>query len=158
MESELGNDAVHGSFADTEVTLSEFLCDDFGAGFGIQESVADDLADKFLGTAVVGFGASFETEEGLAAFFKKEGSELEVTLTAKTEFCSGTVNAFGAAFALDEHGELTSDFVVFGNGQGAEFALDAFVEKFQRNHAGLHDRVPQSVYLNMAQYAAESKR
>jgi hypothetical protein len=37
----------------------------------VQESVADNLADKFLGAAVVGFWASFGAEEGLAAFFQE---------------------------------------------------------------------------------------
>jgi len=134
LEPELGNDAVYGPFADTKATLSEFLSDDFGTGLRIQEAVTDDLTDQFLGSPVVGFGAAFGTEKSLAAFFKKEGSELEVTLTAKAEFSSGTVNAFRAAFALDEHGEFTRDLVIFGNGQGAELALDAFVEKFERNH------------------------
>ena len=120
-----------------EVALSEFLSNDFGAGFRIEESVTDDLTDEFLGAPVVGFGASFGAEEGLAALFKKEGPELEITLTAKTEFGGGLVNAFRAAFALDEHGEFTGDFVVIGDGQGAECALDAFFEKFERNHRGL---------------------
>jgi hypothetical protein len=48
LESELADDAIHGSFAYAEVTLSEFLSNDFRTGFGIQESVADDLADEFL--------------------------------------------------------------------------------------------------------------
>lgn len=134
MESELGNDAVYRPFADTEVTLSEFLSDDFGTGLRIQEAVTDDLTDQFLGAPVVGFGAALGAEESLAAFLKKEASELEVTLTAKTEFSGGTVNAFSAAFAVDEHRKLTCDFIVLGNGQGAEFALDTFVEKFEGNH------------------------
>ena len=151
MESELGNDAVYGPFADAEVTLSEFLSDDFGAGLRIQEAVTDDLTHQFLGAPVVGFGAALGTEEGLAAFFKKEGSELEVTLTAKTEFSSGTINALSAAFAVDEHGKFTRDLVIFGNGQGAEFALDAFVEKFERNHGAPPGQSAKIVYLNMAQ-------
>lgn len=157
MESELGNDAVYGSFADREVTLSEFLSDDFGARFRIQKPVADDLTDEFLGAPVVGFGTSFGAEESPAAFFQKEGPELEVALTAITEFGSGPVNAFRAAFALDEHGELPSDFVVLGNGQGTGLALDAFLEKFERNHGDLQGRVPQLVYLTMAQYCAEGQ-
>ncbi len=59
MQSILGNDAIDSSFADTEVTLSEFLSDDFSAGLRIQKPVADDLTDDFPGTPVVGFGTSF---------------------------------------------------------------------------------------------------
>jgi hypothetical protein len=140
LESELANDAVYGSFTYAEVALSEFLSDDFRTGFRIQEPVANDLADEFLGTPVVGFGASFGAEEGLAALFKKESPELEVTLTAETEFGRGAVNAFSAAFTLDEHGEFEGDFVVIGNGQGTEIALETFLEKFQGNHRDLLGR------------------
>lgn len=133
MEPELGNDAIDSPFANTEVTLSELLSDDFSAGLGIQKTVTDDLTDQFLSAPIVGFGAALGTEQSLAAFFEKEGPELEVTLTAKPEFSSGTVDAFRAAFAVDEHSKFTGDFVIFGNGQGAEFALDTFVEKLERN-------------------------
>lgn len=142
MQSELSNDAIDGAFADAEVSLAEFLRDDFRAGFRIQEAVTDNLADEFLGAAVVGSGAAFGAEEGGGAFLQEEGAELEVTLTAKTELGGGTVNAFAAAFALDEHGELARDFIVFGNGQGARCALDAVLEKLEGKHADLRGRVP----------------
>jgi len=106
------------------------LSNDFGTGFRIQEPVTDDLTDEFLGAPVVGFWASFGAEESLAALFKKEGPDLEVALTAKTELGSSPINAFRAAFAFDEHGKLPSDFVVLGNGQDTGLALDAFLEKF----------------------------
>lgn len=150
MESELVNDAVHSPFADPEVALSEFLSDDLGAGFRIQESVTDDLTDEFLGAPVVAFGAALGAEEGLAAFLEKKSPELEIALTAKAEFGGGLVNAFRAAFALDEHRDFTRDFVVIGDGQGTECALDALPEKFEGNHGDLLGRVPQLVYLNMA--------
>jgi hypothetical protein len=153
LESELGNDAVYSPFADREMTLSEFLSNDLGAGLRIQESVTDDLTDEFLGAPVVAFGASFGAEESLAAFLKEKSSELEVTLTAIAEFGGGMVNAFRAAFAVNEHRDFTRDFVVFGDGQGPDCALDALPEKFEGNHGDLHRQMPQLVYLNMAQYA-----
>jgi hypothetical protein len=116
LQAELRNDAVDGTFTDAEVTLAEFLSDDLGAGFRIQEAVTDHLADDFLGASVLGFGAAFGAEESPAALVEKKRAELEVTLAAKTEFGGGPVNALRAAFALDEHGELTSDFIVFGDG------------------------------------------
>jgi len=36
----------------------EFLGDDGGGGFRIQKAVADDLADQFVGAAVIGFGTA----------------------------------------------------------------------------------------------------
>ncbi len=132
-----------------EVILSEFLSDHLGTGLGIQKTVPDDLADQFLSAPVVGFGAALGTEQSSAAFFEKEGAELEVTLTAEPEFSSSTVNAVGSAFALDEHGKFARDFIILGNGQGAEFALDAFVEKLERDHEA-SGQSAKIVYLNMA--------
>ncbi len=136
MQPELVDDAIDSSFADREVTLSEFLSDDLGAGFRIQESVTDDLTDEFLGAPVVAFGASFGAEESVAAFLEKESPELEITLTAIAEFGGGLVNACRAAFAFDEHRYFTGDFVAIRDGQGAKCALDALFKQFERNHKG----------------------
>jgi hypothetical protein len=35
LQSELRNDAIDGAFTDAEITLAEFLRDDFGTGFRI---------------------------------------------------------------------------------------------------------------------------
>lgn len=136
MESEIVNDTVYGTLTGTEVTLSEFLSNHFGTGLRIQETVPDDLTDEFLSSPIIGFGSSSAAEESFAAFFKEKSPELEVTLTAKAEFSSDAINAFCAAFAVDKHSQFTSDFVVFGNGEGAEFTLDALLEKLDRNHGG----------------------
>jgi hypothetical protein len=116
LQPELSDDPVDGAFTDAEVALSEFLSDDFGAGFRIQEAVTDDLADEFLGASVIGFGTPLGAKQRRAAFFEKKGAELEIALTAKAELGGGMVNALGAAFALDKHGEFAGDFIVFGNG------------------------------------------
>jgi hypothetical protein len=136
LQAKLGNDAIYGALADAKVALPEFLGNDIRGGLRIQESVADDLAHEFLRAAVVGSGTSFGTEQTLTALLKKESPELKVALAAITEFCGNQVNAFGAAFTFDEHGKLTGDFIVFGNRQGAEIALDAFFGKVERNHRG----------------------
>ena len=47
----------------------ELLGDHFGAGLGVQKAVADDLADDFAGTAVVGFGTGGFALEGRGALF-----------------------------------------------------------------------------------------
>lgn len=107
--------------------------------------MADHLADELLAASVFGLRASFGAEQSLPSLFEEEGLELKVTLTAETEFGSSAVNAFRAAFTFDEHGEFKGDFIVVGNGQGAETALETFLEQIQRNHRDLLDRVPQLV-------------
>jgi hypothetical protein len=116
LQSKLSDDAVDGAFTDAEVTLAEFLRDDFGAGFRIQEAVTNNLADQFLGASVIGFGATLGAEKSGAAFLQEQGAELEVALPAIAELGGGMVDAFRAAFALDEHGEFAGDFIVLGNG------------------------------------------
>ena len=153
----MGNDAIDGSFACAEVTLAKFLSNDLGTGIGIEKSVAYYLADEFLGASIVALRASFEAEQSLPSFFEEEGLELEVTLAAETEFGSGAVDAFRAAFTFDEHSEFKGDFIVVGNGQGAETALETFLEQFQRNHRNLLERVSQYVYLIMAHSSEEPK-
>jgi len=102
----------------------------------------DHLANDLLGASVLRFGAALGAEQSQAAALQKKRAQLEVTLAAITEFGGGAVNALAAAFALDEHGELTSDFVVFGNGQGAEGALDALLEELEGKHRDLPSGVP----------------
>jgi hypothetical protein len=139
LQPKLVDDAIDSSFADREITLSEFLSNHLCAGLRIEESVTDDLTQDLLGAPVVAFGASFGAEEGLAAILEKKSPELEITLTAKAEFGGGLGNAFRAAFALDEHRNFTRDFVVIRDGQGAACALDALFKQFERNHRGLRE-------------------
>jgi hypothetical protein len=136
LKAKLGNNAIHGAFADAEVALPEFLGNDIGAGLGIQEPVADDLTNDFLGSAEVGFGSSFGAEKAQTAMLKEESSQLEIALAAETESCGHLVNVFGAAFSGDEHSQFARDFIVFGNRQGPAITLDAFFEKFDGNHGG----------------------
>jgi len=134
LQAKLGNDAIHGALADAEVTLAQFLGYDLGTGLGIQEAVANHLADEFLGAAVVGFGSPFGTEETLAALGKEERPELEIALAAITELGGNLVNVFGSAFTGQKHGQFAGDLIVFGNRQGAESTLDAFFKDIDGNH------------------------
>jgi hypothetical protein len=58
LKTKLSHNAVDAPLADGEATLTQFLSDDFRRSVPIEKSVADDLADEFLGTAVVGFGTA----------------------------------------------------------------------------------------------------
>ena len=50
--------------ADRESCLSEFLGDDLGRGFQIQEAMTNNLSYEFIGTTIVPFGATPSTTEG----------------------------------------------------------------------------------------------
>jgi hypothetical protein len=115
LQAELSNDAIDGSFACAEVALAEFLSNDLGTGIGVEKSVTDHLADEFLAASIVRLRASFGAEQSLSSLFEEEGLELKVTLAAETEFGSGAVDAFRAAFTFDEHSEFKGDFIVVGN-------------------------------------------
>jgi hypothetical protein len=147
LQPELVDDAIDGSFANGEVTLSEFLGNYLCAGLRIEEAVADDLTQNLLGAPEVAFGAAFGAEQGLAAFLEKKSPELEITLTAKAEFGGGMVNTFRSAFALDEHGDFKRDFVVIGDRYGAECALDALFKQFERNHKDLRESATISLII-----------
>ena len=151
MQAELGDDAVDGAFADAEVALAEFLRDDLGAGFGIEEAMTNHLADQFWGAPVVGLGAAFGTEETEAALLPKAGAQLEIALAAETKLGGGLRNAFRTAFALDEHGQFTGDFIIGGNGERAGKALEAFGGQVEGKHGDLRRKVSEYVQLNMAQ-------
>ena len=57
MKAVLLDDADDTTSADREAGLAEFLGDDVDRGIRIEEAVTDDLANDFVGTDVIAFGA-----------------------------------------------------------------------------------------------------
>lgn len=80
MQTELVKHAFDAAGADGPARLAHFLGDDGRGGFGVEEAMANDLADQFTGTAVVTFGAAFLTDQGGSSFGDKELAELEVSV------------------------------------------------------------------------------
>ena len=130
----MGDDSVHAPFADTQVTLPEFLRNDLGARFRVKESMADDLANDFLRAAVFCLGASLGADEGLGPFFPEKRQQLKVALAAVIESGNDFVNRLVATLSGDEHGELAGDFILFGDREGAVLAENAFFGELQRDH------------------------
>jgi len=136
LESELVDDTIHSSLADSEFALPEFLSNDFSTGLGVKKAVADDLTNEFLGTPIVRFGTSLGTVESLTSALEKKRADLEVTLTAIPEFGSSMVNSFQAAFTFDEHSQFSGDFIGIDNGKRTGFTFNVFIGKLKRNHVG----------------------
>jgi len=63
-QAEVGERAGHAALADGQATLAEFLGNDGGGYFRVQEAVPDNLPDDFVGAAVMGFRAAALTLEG----------------------------------------------------------------------------------------------
>src|SRR5207248_665539 len=102
-----------------------------GGGVGVEEAVANDLADGFVGAAGGAFGAAALALQGGGAVGEKGAAELEVALLAEAELLSGGVGAEALALALDEHKELACDLVGGGDGErtgGADELLELGIE------------------------------
>jgi hypothetical protein len=117
LKAKLSQDAIHAAFADGEASLAQFLSDDFRGGFRIQEAMANGLADQFLAAAVVGFRAAGAIEQAWGSGLQEGLAQLEIPLPTKTELSRCLAGAAGAAFALNQHGELQADLIGWGNGQ-----------------------------------------
>ena len=94
----------------------------------------DDLANHFLRATIVGFGTSFGTDESLAPLFKEKSPELKVALTTESKLDCNLVYTERAAFTLDQHGQLSSDFVIVGDGKRAGIALNGLFRNFECDH------------------------
>jgi hypothetical protein len=112
LKAEVGNDAFDAAGTDDPAGLAEFLGNDRGGSFGIEEAMANDLADDFVGTAVVAFWAAFMALQGQGAAVGESLSQLEIALFAETELLGGTERSEFLALAFQEHGEFAGDFIV----------------------------------------------
>jgi hypothetical protein len=115
LQAEVLDDAFDAPGADRQTGLAQFLGDDFGRGLGIEEAVADDLADDFIGAAVVAFGSGRLVDEGRDALLGKALTQLEVTLLAVVEGRRRLKRPKPEALPGDEHGEFAGSHVLGGD-------------------------------------------
>ena len=132
----MGDDAFDAAGTDGPAGLAEFLGDDIGGGVGVEEAVADDLADDFIGAAVEAFGAAFLAEQGGGAAVGERLAELEVALLAQAELACGGGGAEALALAFDEHREFAGDLVVGPEGAGAGGADEELLLEIGVEHGG----------------------
>ncbi len=83
-----------------------------------QGGFVDDLADDFVGAAIIGFGTGGLAAQGQRAVVLQEVEQLEVARFGVAEFRGGPGGPKPFALTLEEHGQFESDFVIGGYGQG----------------------------------------
>jgi hypothetical protein len=131
LKAVLLDDADDTTNADREAGLTEFLRDDVDRGVGIEEAVADDLANDLVGADIVAFGAGLVALESCTSVFTVEFEQLKISLFAEVELLGGLGGAEPFALAFDEHGQSGDDEVVRENGElpgGADDAAGRDVE------------------------------
>ena len=117
MQAELFDHPFDAADTDDPTRLGEFLRDDGGRGLGIEEAMADDLADDFVGAAVIALGTAFFAFQGGGPALAIGLAELEVPLFTEAEVAGGLEGPAAVAFAVNEHGEFAGDFVVGADGK-----------------------------------------
>ena len=147
MKAVLLDDADDTSSADREAGLAELLRDDVDRGVRIEEAVADDLANEFVGADIVAFGAGFVALKSCASMFTIQFEQLKISLFAEVELRSGLGGTEPFALAFNEHGEARDNVVVWKNGEfpgGADDAVGEHVElhgMVLREKAGAREQV-----------------
>src|SRR5216683_608209 len=134
LKAVVSDDAFDAARTDDPAGLAELLGDDVGGGVGVEEAVADDLADDFVGAAVEAFGAAFLAEQGGGAAVGERLAELEVALFTEAELARGGGGAEALALAFDEHGEFAGDLVVWAEGEGAGGADEELLLQIDVEH------------------------
>ena len=138
MKTVLLDDADDTTNADRKACLAEFLRDDVDRGIGIEEAVADDLANDLVGADIVVFGAGLVALESCASMFTIEFEQLKISLLAEVELLSGLGGTEPFALAFNEHGQAGDDEVIRTNGKLTGRADDAV-----GTHVELHGLVLQ---------------
>src|ERR1044071_4589913 len=80
--------------------------------------MANDLANEFVGAAIIAFRSAFVALQGEGAAVGESLAKLEIALFAEAEFLSGAQRPQVQALAFEEHGQFAGDFIVCGDAQG----------------------------------------
>jgi hypothetical protein len=97
--------------ADGELALAEPLGDHGGRGFGVEEPVADDLADGLVGPAVVRLGSALLALEARRSLGRVDLEELVIAPLGQAELRCGSDGSEFRAMPLEKHGEPPGDVV-----------------------------------------------
>ena len=130
----MADDPFDRAWADGPAGLAEFLGDDRGGSLGVQEAMANDLTDDFIGASVVAFGPAFLVGEGQSAAAGKGVAELEIALLTQAELFGCTKGAKAFALPFDEHGEFARDLIAVRNWESTMFANELPQFKVEVEH------------------------
>jgi hypothetical protein len=131
LQAVIGDDALDRAQADGEVSLAQLLGDDVGGGVGVQEEVAQDLADGLVGAAVVGLGTFFLGLEGQEAAVLEAVQELIIAGTGEAVFVGDGADAGLEALAFEEHEEAAGEVVGAVDVEGTGWAGDLVVGEIE---------------------------
>jgi hypothetical protein len=120
LQAIVGDDALDAALADPELGLLELLSDDLGRSFGVQETVAQDLALDLVGAAVIGLRTGFLGLQGRQATGLVSGQELVIALAAVAVFLGNRGDLVFQTLAFHEHEETVGQLVGGSHGQGAD--------------------------------------
>jgi hypothetical protein len=119
LKAELFDHPFDAADTDDPTRLVEFLGDDGGSRLGIEEALADDLTNDFVGAAVIALGAAFLAGQSGGPAFAERLAELEVSLFTEAEVAGGLERTTAMAFAVNEHGEFACHLIVGGDRESA---------------------------------------
>jgi len=139
LKAVLVENALDAAVAEGHAALADFLDDDLGGGIGIEEKVANDLSDDFVGSAIVGFGPPLLVLEAVGAALLKTAQELKVALSGVVVLSGGPRGSQAFTLALQEHGQFQGDFIIGSHRQGAGAAFENEVVEFATQQ---HDGSP----------------
>lgn len=99
--------------------MAQLLRDHVGGGLGVQEAIAQDLANGLVGAPVSGFGSGLLGLDGGETAALVGGENLIIALPAIAIFLSKGGDVSRQTLAFDEHEEAVSQFVGGFNGEAA---------------------------------------
>ena len=105
LKAVIGDDPLDTAEADREVGLAKLLGDDLGGRVGVEEAVAQDLADRLVGAPIIGFRSGFLRLEGGETAALEGVEDLIIALTAITIFLGDGGDVGFQTFAFDQHEE-----------------------------------------------------
>jgi hypothetical protein len=113
----------HAADGNGKPILVEFLGNNLWRDVGVEIAIADNLADDFVGSAVMTFGPGFVAFEPFGPIILELFQDLVISLSgvAKLFGRGGGAQAFTVAF--HEHGKLESDFIIFPDGKRSCWAI-----------------------------------
>jgi hypothetical protein len=125
----------HTADANRGSALNEFLSDDFGRGFGIEEPMPDDLTNDLIGSSIIPFGAPFLRDQALGTELSELFTELKIAAaTESVLFGCGLGSEF--TFAFEQHRQAACDFIVVRHWQRAGIADESVLLEVEDRHGG----------------------